>query len=148
MSEIRDPGCYLILPSWPGKLFKVENSKSVMSRISGYSGGYWFILCNTMRIKWLLIREQLTLLRTTDTIIFAIIAIILFVFLEEAVCNPRLQSAATNFHQDLLSHIQAVNQRRIERRNEFNNLQNSSLSIRRSAECISEDLGCGPGVSA
>jgi hypothetical protein len=101
-----------------------------------------------MRIKWLLIREQLTLVRTTDTIIFAIIAIILFVFLEEAVCNPRLQSAATNFHQDLLSHIQAVNQRRIERRNEFNNLQNSSLSITRSAECISEDLGCGPGVSA
>jgi hypothetical protein len=40
MSGIRDPGCYLILPFWPGKLFKVENSKSVMSRISGYSGGY------------------------------------------------------------------------------------------------------------
>lgn len=103
-----------------------------------------FVLCNTARIKWLLIRGQLTLVRTTDTVIVTIF----YFFLEETVCNTHLQSAGTIFHQYLLSHVQTVNERRIERRNEFNILENSGLSMRRSAECISEDSGCGPDVSA
>lgn len=83
-----------------------------------------FILCNKARIKLLLIREQLRLVRTTDTII-------LYFFLEETVRNQHLKSAATKFHQYLLSHIQAINERRIESLNELNNLQNSDQKMKR-----------------
>jgi hypothetical protein len=39
--------------------------------------------------------------------------------------NAHLHGAATNFRQHLLSHVQEVNRQRVEKRNEFNQLQNS-----------------------
>lgn len=51
--------------------------------------------------------------------------------LEETVHNQHLKNAATKFHQVPLSHIQAINERRVESRNEFNNLQNSDQKMKR-----------------
>lgn len=39
--------------------------------------------------------------------------------------NAHLHGAATNFRQHLLSHVQEVNRQRVDKRNEFNQLQNS-----------------------